>query len=122
MSIATERLPRLGCSIMKFTPPAPPGSRPEVTRPRCGSPPCGGSTLMTSAPQSTRIDPPDGMNIQLATSMTRIPASGPDSFIALQSSEGGASSLRPTHRLGLGEDLQALDAALAADARLLVAA
>ena len=45
-------------------------------RPRCGSPVIG-STLMTSAPQSTSTEPPDGMNIQLATSMTRMPSSGP---------------------------------------------
>ena len=74
-STTTDRFDRLGCSIMKFTPSGPPGSKPDVISPRCGSP-VGGSTLMTSAPQSARTDPPEGMNIQLATSMTRMPSSG----------------------------------------------
>src|SRR5262245_57650490 len=108
---------------MKLTPPAPPGSRPDVIRPRCGSPPTGCSTLMTSAPQSTSAAPPDGMNIQLATSMTRMPSSGPGTCAPLGSPRPGSRrSGRPGDRLGLGEDLQALDAALAPDARLLVAA
>src|SRR4029453_18414737 len=111
----TERLPRLGCSIMKFTPRAPNGTRPEVISPRCGSPVTGCSILMTSAPQSTSTDPPEGTNIQLATSMTRIPSSGPGM--------GRSPSVRrEADGLGLGEDLQALEAALAADAPLLVAA
>ena len=72
---ATDCLPRLGCSTMKFTPP--PGISPDVISPRWGSPPAGFSTLMTSAPQSTSTEPPEGTNIQVATSMTLTPSRGP---------------------------------------------
>src|SRR5262245_35553090 len=74
MSRPTERLPRLGISIMKFTSP-PPGTRPEEMSPRCGSPVCGCSILMTSAPHSASTAPEMGTNVHAATSTTRIPAS-----------------------------------------------
>src|SRR5262245_19904532 len=73
MSRPTERLPRLGISIMKFTSP-PPGTSPEEIRPRCGSTVCGCSILMTSAPHSASTAPEMGTNVHAATSTTRIPA------------------------------------------------
>src|SRR4051794_5321322 len=75
MSMPMLRLPRFGCSIMKFGMPPPPPIRPEVISPRCGSPVSGCSTLMTSAPQSAKTAPAAGTNVHVATSMTRTPAS-----------------------------------------------
>src|SRR5215510_12376178 len=58
---------------MKLKPPF--GTRPEVTRPRCGSPVFGCSILITSAPQSASTAPAEGTNHHCATSITRTPAS-----------------------------------------------
>src|ERR1700761_1314272 len=66
------RLPRLGCSMKWFTPPAP-LTIPELMRPRCGSPVSGCSILMTSAPQSASTAPAAGTNVHAASSMTRMP-------------------------------------------------
>src|SRR3954463_1373988 len=74
MSMPMLRLPRFGCSIMKFgMPPLPPIS-PDVINPRCGSPVTGCSTLITSAPQSASTAPAAGTNVHVATSRTRTPA------------------------------------------------
>ncbi len=59
-SSPTERLPRLGSSIMWATPPGPVGTRPEAARPRWGSPLSGCSILMTSAPHSAKTAPATG--------------------------------------------------------------
>src|SRR5258706_15889606 len=67
------RLLRLSCSTKKFTPCAP-GTRPEVTSPRIGSPRSGCSILMTSAPQSPRTVAAEGTNPQSATSISRMPS------------------------------------------------
>ena len=72
-SSPTLRFPRLGSSIMWLTPPGPDGTRPEVTKPRCGSPVSGCSILMTSAPHSARTAPAIGTYVQAATSTTRMP-------------------------------------------------
>src|SRR5581483_8532154 len=45
-----------------------------LTRPRCGSPPSRGSTLMTSAPHSASTAPAAGTNVQAATSTILTPA------------------------------------------------
>ena len=69
-SIPMLRLPRLGCSTMKLTPPVL-GISPEVISPRCGSPLTGCSTFSTSAPQSASTAPAAGTNHHCATSTTR---------------------------------------------------
>src|SRR5438445_4238137 len=57
-------------------PLSPPGTRPDDTRPRCGSPPSGCSILSTSAPHSARTAPAAGTNVHDASSTTRIPSIG----------------------------------------------
>ena len=73
-SQVTLRLPRLGISRNGLGP----SSRRfnMLRRARCGSP-LGGSILMTSAPRSASTAPAAGTNVQLATSTTRTPLSGP---------------------------------------------
>ena len=69
----TLRLPRLGCSISGWRL----GSSwkpPMLMKPRWVSPRTGCSTLMTSAPQSARIAPAAGTNVNCATSRTRTPS------------------------------------------------
>src|SRR4029453_15334466 len=68
------RLLRPRCSTKKLRPDAP-GIRPDVTRPRIGSPKRGCSILTTSAPQSPSTVAAEGTKPQSATSTTRMPAS-----------------------------------------------
>src|SRR5262245_52067222 len=49
---------------------------PELMSPRCGSPPCGCSILMTSAPHSAMTAPAAGTNVHAASSITRTPSNG----------------------------------------------
>src|SRR5579863_7714590 len=69
------RLPRFGCSIKGWNEPmaTPPVPR---RRPRCASPVTACSTLMTSAPQSVRTAPADGVNVNWATSTILTPFIG----------------------------------------------
>src|ERR1044071_481134 len=72
------RFPRLGCSMRKVIPPLLlPGITPLDTRPRCGSPVSGCSTLITSAPQSASTAPAAGTNVHAASSTTRTPSIAP---------------------------------------------
>src|SRR6266568_793058 len=74
-STATDRLPRLADwkngSTPRYT-----LCRPNVARPRYGSPDSGSSTLMTWAPHSLSTDPAMGTKTWDATSSTRTSASG----------------------------------------------
>src|SRR5579862_4104933 len=60
---------------MKLVPASCVGMRPEVNRPRWGSPCSGCSILTTEAPQSDRTAAAEGTNPHSATSSTRTPPS-----------------------------------------------
>src|SRR6266851_2349530 len=68
---SSTRLRLLRLSATKLT--LSPARIGGVARPMS---PCGGSTLITSAPMSARSVPASGPAMKLASSMTRIPASG----------------------------------------------
>ena len=74
----TLRLPRLGPSKIgeKLLPFMIASTPRTVVRPRCPSPRSACSTLITSAPQSARIAPAAGTNVNWATSSTRTPCIG----------------------------------------------
>src|SRR5262245_34058703 len=60
---------------------------------RAGSPPCGGSSLITSAPQSARTAPAAAPAIHTPSSTTLTPSSGPGTLQTLRVRADHARSL-----------------------------
>src|SRR6266571_280379 len=96
-STATDRLPRLADwkngSTPRYT-----LCRPNVARPRYGSPDSRSSTLMISAPHSPSTDPAMGTKTWDATSSTRTSASG--ASITWKASQPGFAGHRRRRSVG----------------------